>query len=192
MHQSRTRYLGWDVDTDARAVADVAQKPGAAVLDRGAIGTRPCDLDPRIRKRPAQAPPLLLVSAAGPGGDGLSRDRTNKGDDGWVVAPARLPQQAGDRVHTARRDARPRARRARSGELTVVDVPHVAAAALRARTRARAETRSALQDATCRLHACGLRHDRRDTGRATGRPAPLRWRADVVCPTPAPPSVLPA
>jgi transposase len=30
-----------------------------------------------------------------------------------------------------------------------------------------------------------LRHDIRDTGRATWNPAHLRWRAEVVCPTPA-------
>lgn len=34
------------------------------------------------------------------------------------------------------------------------------------------------------------RHDRRYTGRATWSPAPLRWLSEVICPTPAPQSVL--
>ncbi|MGH7310464.1 MAG: transposase [Candidatus Rokuibacteriota bacterium] len=53
-------------------------------------------------------------------------------------------------------------------------------------TRAREETRSARQDAQCRLNAFLLRHEIRDPGRATWTPAHRRWRAEVVCPTPAP------
>jgi transposase len=56
-------------------------------------------------------------------------------------------------------------------------------------TRAREETLSALQDTQCRLKAFLLRHASRDTGRATWNPAHLRWRAEVVCPTPAQPIV---
>ena len=41
------------------------------------------------------------------------------GADGGVVAPAVLPQTPGERVHTDRRDAAPRARLARSGDLTL-------------------------------------------------------------------------
>jgi hypothetical protein len=37
-----------------------------------------------------------------------------------------------------------------------------------------------------------LRHAIRSTGRANGRPAHLRWRSEVVCPTPAQPMVLQA
>jgi transposase len=57
-------------------------------------------------------------------------------------------------------------------------------------TRARAETISALQEATFRLKAFLLRQDIRSAGRATWGPAPLRWRAEVVCPTPAQQMVL--
>jgi transposase len=103
-----------------------------------------------------------------------------------------VPNKAGDRVNTDRRDARPLARLARAGELTVVSVPTVADEAIRDLTRARADPRSDLQDATLRLNACVLRHDSRSTGRATWRPAHRRWRADVGCPTPAQPIVFQA
>jgi transposase len=57
--------------------------------------------------------------------------------------------------------------------------------AIRDLTRAREEAIHALKAATFRLNAFWLRHDSRGTGRATWRPAPLRWLAEVVCPTPA-------
>jgi transposase len=103
-----------------------------------------------------------------------------------------MPKQAGDRVNTERRDAVPRARWMRAGDRTPVAVPQVADAAMRALSRARADPRRALKAAPCRLNACLLRQDSRSPGQATGGPAPLRWRADVVCATPAPPSVFPA
>jgi transposase len=189
MRQSSTLDIGWEVYTDAMAVASIAPEHGAEGISLGASGTRPCAIAQRLRTRPSQAPPRIVVDAAGPCGAWLSRYVTKQGEDGWVVAPARGPTPAGARVKTDRRDARPRARLARAGALPGVSGPTVDDAALRDRTRAREETRSALQDATCRRHACCLRDDRRDSGRAPWRPAPRRWRSAVVCPTPAPPSV---
>jgi transposase len=153
MRQPSTLDLGWDGHNDSMAVASVAQEHGAEVISRGAIGTRQWDIDQRIRKMPSKAPHLILISEAGPCGSWLSRYVTKQGDDGWVVAPSLIPQQASDRVTTDRRDARPRARLARSGELTGVYVPNMDDAALRDRTRAREETLSHLQDATCRRNA---------------------------------------
>jgi transposase len=109
----------------------------------------------------------------------------NKGDDCWVVAPSLSPQKPGDRGTTDRRDAVPWARLARSGELTVVDVPQVADAAMRDLARAREDTLGDLKSATCRLNACLRRHDIRYTGRAPWGPAHRRWLSAVVCPTPA-------
>jgi hypothetical protein len=97
------------------------------------------------------------------------------------MIPAVLPPTPGERITTDRRDAVPLARLARSGALTVGEVP-----AMRALTRAREDTWHALKAAKVRLNAFWLRHARRATGRATGGPAPRRWRADVVGPTPAP------
>jgi len=71
-------------------------------------------------------------------------------------------------------------------------VPTVAAEARRDLPRARAETRSDLQDATPRRTAFWLRHASRYPGHAPWNPAPLRGLAAGVCPTPAPHIVLQA
>ena len=65
-----------------------------------------------------------------------------------------------------------------------VDV-HVADAAIRDLCRAREEAIRDLKAATFRLNAFVRRHDIRSTGRATWRPAHLRWLSEVVCPPPA-------
>jgi transposase len=74
----------------------------------------------------------------------------------------------------------------RAGELTPGYVPQVADEAVRALRRARADARSELQAAKSRLNAFVLRHDLRETGRATWGPAPRRGRSAVVWPPPAP------
>jgi transposase len=107
------------------------------------------------------------------------------------VAPALIPQKAGGRVKTDRRDAVQWARLMRSGDLTPVYVPTVGDEAIRDRSRAREDARCDLKAATFRLQAFLLRQELRYTGQATWGPAHLRWLAEVVCPTPAQPSVFP-
>jgi transposase len=185
MSQSRTRFLGMDVHKDAMAVAYVAQDPGAEVLSLGTMGTRQGDIDQRIRTRQAQATPLVFVYEAGPCGSWLSRSLSKKDDACWVVAPSLIPNTAGDRGTTDRRDAMPLARLARAGDLPAVSVPTGEDDAMRNLSRARAETLGDLQAAQFRRNACFRRHAIRSTGRAHWSPAPLRWLAAVVGPTPA-------
>jgi hypothetical protein len=45
---------------------------------------------------------VVFVYEAGPCGDWLSRSLTTQSEACWVVAPSRIPKQAGDRVHTWR------------------------------------------------------------------------------------------
>jgi transposase len=185
MHQASTLYIGMDVHKDTIAVAYVAQDHGAEVTYLGTLGTRQCDIDQLVRKRPSKAKHLIFVYEAGPCGSWLYRYLTTKGYDCWVVAPSLIPKKTGDRVTTDRRDAVQLARLARSGDLTVVYVPKVDDEAIRDLTRAREDTLSDCKDAKFRLNAFLLRHDIRYTGRANGGPAHLRWLSEVVCPTPA-------
>jgi len=189
MSQSSTLFIGMDVHKETIAVAYIAQDHGAEVTYLGTIGTRQCDIDQLIRKMQSKAKHLIFIYEAGPCGYWLYRYLTKKGDDGWVVAPSRIPKKAGDRVKTDRRDAVQLARLARSGDLTAVYVPKVEDEAIRDLSRAREDTLSDLKDAKFRLKAFLLRHDIRYTGRANWSPAHLRWLSEVVCPTPAQHSV---
>src|SRR5919109_4789078 len=192
MPHSTTLDVGLDVHKDSIAVAYVAQEHGAEGTYLGSIGTRHIDIDHLIRKMQAKAQHLVFVSEAGPCGYWLSRYFTKKGYDCWVVAPSLIPNKAGDRVKTDRRDAVQLARLARSGDLTPVYVPKVEDEAIRDLTRAREEAIGDLKAAKFRLKAFLLRHDIRYTGQATWGPAHLRWLSEVVCPTPAPPIVFQA
>jgi transposase len=189
MPQSRMRDVGLDVHKESIAVAYVGPDHGAAVVSLGRIGPRPCDLANLIRQLHWKATHLVLVHAAGPCGSWLDRDLLKRGHDCWVVAPALIPKQAGDRVKTDRRDARPLARLMRSGDLTPVYVPQVDDEAMRELSRAREESIRDLNAAKYRLKAFRLRQDMRDTGQANWSPAHRRWLAEVVCPTPAQPIV---
>jgi transposase len=151
----------------------------------GTIGTRQCAFEHLVRTMPSKAQPLLCVYEAGPCGYWLSRYLTKNDSACGVVAPSLLPSKPGERVKTDRRDAVQLARLARSGALTAGYVAQVEEEAIRALTRAREDALRALQDTTCRLKACVLRHDIRDSGQAHGGPAPLRWLAEVGGPTPA-------
>jgi transposase len=185
MPQSHLLDVGLDVHQESIAVAYVAQDHGAEVISLGTIGPRPCDLDQLMRQLHSKATHLVFVDEAGPCGYGLYRYRTKRGHDCWVVAPSLLPKKAGDRVTTDRREARQLARLLRSGDLTPVYVPQVEDEAIRDLSRAREDRIRDLKAAKSRLKAFLRRQDMRYTGQANWSPAHLRWRADVVCPTPA-------
>jgi transposase len=185
MNQSSTLYVGMDVHKESIAVAYAAKAHDAELTCLGTIGTRQVDIDQLVRQLHSKATHLVFVYEAGPCGSWLSRDLTNKGHVGWVVAPSLIPNKAGDRVKTDRRDAVQLARLMRSGDLTPVSVPKVEDEAMRDLTRAREEALRDLKAAKCRLKAFWLRQDIRYTGSATWGPAHLRWLAEVVCPTPA-------
>ena len=169
-----------DVHKDAIAGASGAHAHGAEGISLRPSGTRQADLEHLPRTLHSKAQPLVWVSDAGPCGDWCARALSQQGDDGWGVAPSRLPTTAGERVTTDRREAMPWARLRRSGALPPVSVPTVAEEALRDLGRAREEAIRALTAATCRLHALGRRHARRAVPRGrhhggrTRRPAPRR------------------
>jgi len=185
MPPSTTLDVGMDVHQESIAVAYVAPDHGAEVVYLGTVGTRQCDIAKLIRQLPSKSNHLVFVYEAGPCGDWLYRDLTQKGPVCWVVAPSWIPKKAGDRVKTDRRDAVQWARLMRSGDLTPVYVPNVEDEALRDLTRAREDAIGDLKAATFRLNAFWLRPEIRYTGQAPWGPAHLRGLSEVVCPTPA-------
>ena len=177
---SSTLFVGLDVHKETIAVAYVAEEREAEVVALGSIGTRQCDIDKLLRKLQAKGKKLHLVYEAGPCGYWLYRYLTKKGRKCWGVAPSQIPQKAGDRVKTDRRDAMQLARPLRSGDLTPIYVPAVEDEAIRDLVRAREDALKDLKAAKVRLKAFLLRQDIRYAGRATWGPAHLRWLANVV------------
>src|SRR5262245_5847571 len=152
MPESTTLYVGMDVHHDSSAVADVATEHDAPVRYLGTLGTRQPDRDHLSRPLRSKATHRVFVYDAGPCGSWLYRYLCRKCYACWVVAPALLPQQAGDRVNTDRRAAGQLARLMRAGDLTPVDVPTVDEEALRALCRAREAALGDLKTAQCRLN----------------------------------------
>jgi transposase len=187
--QSSTLFIGVDVHTETIAVASVAAEREAEGVSLGTSGTRQCAIDKVIRRLQSKGKALPFVYAAGPCGDWLSRYLTKKNLKCWVVAPSQMPKKAGDRVKADRRDAVQLARLRRSGDLSPVYIPSVEDEAIRDVVRAREDVLKDLKAATVRLKAFLLRQDIRYEGRADWTAAPLRWWANVVCPTPAQPMV---
>jgi transposase len=86
-----------------------------------------------------------------------------------VIAPSLIPQKAGDRVKTDRRDALTLARLMRSGDLTSIYVPLVEDEAIRDVSRGREDAVQDLKRSKVRLKAFLLRQDIRYEGRAKVR-----------------------
>jgi transposase len=102
MKEVTTRYVGMDVHkaTITIAIADDGASPvvvGTIANDPGAVRKLVSQL-----KRGGK---LVTAYEAGPTGYGLHRQLVELGVECVVVAPALIPQRAGDRVKTDNRDA---------------------------------------------------------------------------------------
>lgn len=192
MVHTSTLFIGLAVHQETLAVAYVAEEREAEVVAVGTIGTRQSDINTLMRKLQGKGKPLPLVYEAGPCGYWLYRYLTKKNLTGWVVAPSGMPKKASDRVKTDGREAVQLARLLRSGDLSPISIPSVEEEAIRDVVRAREEVLHDLKAATVRLNAFLLRQDLRYAGRANWGAAHWRGLAEVVGPTPAPPSVFQA
>ena len=155
----KLRFIGLDVHKDTLVVAVAEEGQGEAV----ALGTYPHDvakLIKRLTKLEADVSQLRVCYEAGPTGFGLSRRLNQAGIKCIVIAPSLVPQQAGARVKTDRRDARRLAHFLRSGDLTEVWVPDEQTEALRDLERSRDDAKNAERVARHQLDKFLLRNER--------------------------------
>jgi transposase len=101
---------------------------------------------------------LNVCYEAGPTGFTLARTLESWGVACDVVAPSRIPKQAGDRVKTDKRDAAQLALLHRAGLLTAIHVPAAEIEAVRDLARARHDLDDDLKRVRRRLLALLLRH----------------------------------
>jgi hypothetical protein len=155
---SNVRYVGLDVHKDS-IVMSVAESGNA---EAKVLGTFPNDINKIIKQLKKLSPDVSLLRVcyeAGPTGFGLSRRLKKEGIDCIVVAPSLVPQKAGLRVKTDRRDSRKLAHNLRSGDLTQVWVPDEQTEALRDLERTRDDAKNAERTARHQLSKFLLRDE---------------------------------
>ena len=178
-------YIGLDVHKASISVA-IAEAGRQTPEFRGEIPNEPAAIDKLVRQLSQRfdGQPLLFSYEAGPCGYGAYHQIQASGHDCEVVAPTLIPQRAGDRIKTDRRDAKMLARLSRSGELTPVWVPTPEQEAIRDLTRAREDMKAAELRARQRLNAFLLRHSKVYPGKSKWIPAHFRWLETVRFDTP--------
>lgn len=155
-----TLFVGLDVHKETISVA-IAKWDRNEAESLGTIPNDPQSVAKLLRKLRLPADRLHFCYEAGPCGYNLHRQLTKAGATCDVVAPNLVPQKAGDRVKTDRRDAQKLARNLRNGELTPVWVPDESHEALRDLSRAREDAQNDLRVKRQQLLSFLLRHDLR-------------------------------
>jgi transposase len=150
-----SHYVGLDVHANSISVA-VASGDGSVVRSLGVVAHDIKALR-RMLKKVGELEKLRICYEAGPCGYALYWELVRLGADVMVVAPTLIPQKAGDKVKTDRKDAEKLARLLRAGELTAVWVPTPEHEALRNLVRARDAVRRDLRRAQQRLEKLLLR-----------------------------------
>ena len=117
----------------------------------------------------------MICFEAGPTGYGLQRRLLEQGYDCKVVAAAKTPRAAADRVKTDRRDAERLAQFLRSGDLVFIRVPTPQEESMRNLLRAREDARSARHKARQQLNMFLLRSGRIWEGRSRWTRAHMLW-----------------
>lgn len=151
-------HVGLDVHKNSIHVAFLSTETG----ETQSLGGVANDMTRLLTKlEPLGDPSTVQVCyEAGPTGYVLYRKLTALGYECLVVAPAKTPSIASDRVKTDRRDAMKLAQFLASGHLTGIRVPTPEEEALRDLIRARDDVKTKETNTKRQLNSMMLRHDR--------------------------------
>jgi transposase len=180
---SKMVFVGLDVPTDSIVVAVAEAGRGPA----RAVATVPFEFNAlrKVLERLGPRAALRCCYEAGPTGYGLARALHAAGWACDVIAPALVPNRAGARIKTDRRDAIKLAQNLRAGELVAVAIPDEACEAIRDLERARDDAVKAERVARHPLSKFRLRPGRRDPGKTTWTAAHRAWIAGQAFAEPA-------
>ena len=171
-------YVGLDVHKESIAIA--AATAGERTPGR-LIGQLAHDV-PKLLKalsRLGDPSQVHVVYEAGPTGYGLLRALRAKGYRCEVIAPSLIPQRAGDRIKTDKRDCIRLAELSRAGELRAVWVPDKADEAIRDLTRAREDAVNMRTQMRHQLKAFLLRHEVRYASKTGWTKSYYRWLGEL-------------
>lgn len=177
MIETITAFVGLDAHAGSTAigVAEAGRSPARFI---GTVGAKLSELTRALAKLGPPAT-LMIVYEAGPCGYALARELIRAGYHCEVVAPSKIPRQAGERVKTDRRDALMLATLARAGQLRAVRVPDERDEAIRDLSRARIDAVRARQKARQQLKALLLRQGYRYVGKTSWTAAHERYLAGI-------------
>jgi transposase len=183
--KNSSTYVGLDVHKNSIEIALAESGRSGEVRRYGRTGGDLESFGKAVRKLVSTGADLHFAYEAGPCGYEVFRYLRSKGLKCMVVAPARIPKKAGDRIKTDARDAESLARLHRSGELTEVWVPSEADEAMRDLTRAREDAKEVQTQARHRLSHFLLRHGKRHPGQTKWGLVHRRWLSTVKMDHPA-------